>query len=148
MDSRHSSLLAGTKRALRTERDVRLAVVFGSVAVGEDHPDSDLDLLIVRRSSTACARAALSIRLSQSLAKRVHLVDLEQAEAAPALLADVLLEGRPLIDRDCLWGGLLARRAKIIRCARSEEAAVTARARDAVLAARARNQEADAPRAA
>lgn len=139
----HWSLLGGLKHALRTERDVRLAVLFGSTATGEDRPDSDLDLLIVRRSSTARARAALSIRLSRSLPKRVHLVDLEQAEFSPALLADVLLEGRPLVDRDGLWGHVLDRRAEIIGRARDEEALLAAKAHDAVMAARARIREAD-----
>lgn len=141
--SSHWRLLAGMKHALRTERDVRLAVLFGSTAVGEDRPDSDLDLLIVRRSATARAKAALSIRLSRALSKQVHLVDLEQAEASPTLLADVLLEGRPLIDRDGLWGGLLDRREEIVGRARAEEAALAARAREAVLTISARVQEAD-----
>lgn len=140
--SGHWTLLAGMKHALRTERDVRLAVLFGSTAVGEDRPDSDLDLLIVRRSTTARARAALSIRLSQALSKRVHLVDLEQAEASLALLADVLLEGRPLIDRDGLWASLLDRREEIVSRARAEEAALAASAREAVLTISARVQKA------
>lgn len=140
----HWGLLAGMKHALRTERDVRLAVLFGSTAVGEDRRDSDLDLLIVRRSTTARAKAALSIRLSQSLSKRVHLVDLEHAEASPSLLADVLSEGRPLIDRDGLWVGLLDRRAEIISRARAAEAALAARAHQATLMLTAGIQEADA----
>lgn len=141
--SGHWRLLAGMKHALRTERDVRLAVLFGSTAVGEDRPDSDLDLLIVRRSTTARAKAGLSIRLSRALSKRVHLVDLEHAEESPALLADVLLEGRPLIDRDGLWAVLLGRRAEIMSRARAAEAALAVRAHEAVLAIRARIQEAD-----
>jgi uncharacterized protein len=42
----HWTLLSQLKGALRTERDVRLAVIFGSTAVGEDHLGSDVDLLI------------------------------------------------------------------------------------------------------
>lgn len=141
--SSHWRLLAGMKHALRTERDVRLAVLFGSTAVGEDRPDSDLDVLVVRRSTTARAKAGLSIRLSRALSKRVHLVDLEHAEESPALLADVVLEGRPLIDRDGLWGGLLDRRAEIISRARAAEAALAARAHEAVLTLTSGLQEAD-----
>jgi predicted nucleotidyltransferase len=132
MDSDCEKLLAIATDALRSERDVRLAVLFGSTATGEDRPDSDVDLLIARRSSTARARAALSIRLSKTLSKRAHLVDLEHAEAAPMLLADVLLEGRLLIDRDGLWAGLLGRRSEIVSRARSEEAALSLRAQEAI----------------
>jgi predicted nucleotidyltransferase len=143
MDSDREKLLAIATDALRRERDVRLAVLFGSTATGEDRPDSDVDLLIVRRSTTARAKAGLSIRLSQALCKRAHLVDLEHAESSPALLADVLLEGRPLIDRDGLWRSLLDRREEIISHARAAEAALAVRAREAVLAITAGIRETD-----
>lgn len=42
----HWPLLAKLRQALRTERNVRLAVVYGSVARGEDTPQSDLDVLL------------------------------------------------------------------------------------------------------
>ncbi len=136
----HWGLISGLKKALRTERDVRLAVLFGSVATGEDRLDSDLDVLVLRRSASPRTRAALSMRLREALSRTVHLVDLEQAEASPLLLADILLEGRPLLDRDRLWSGLLDRREEILSEAREEEAALAARAREMVLAARARTK--------
>lgn len=142
--SSHWGLLAGMKKALRTERDVRLAVLYGSTAVGEDHSGSDLDLLVLRRSTSMRARAALSLRLSRSLCKPVHLVDLGQAEASPGLLADVLREGRPLLDRDGLWAALLERRDEIAHRASSDEDALAAKAQAAVLAARTRGTKAQA----
>jgi predicted nucleotidyltransferase len=142
--SDHWSLLVGIKNALRTERDVRMAVLYGSTAVGEDGPDSDLDLVILRRSRSPQMRAALSLRLRRHLSRTVHLVDLEQAEASPALLVDVLLEGRPLLDRDGLWSTLLSRRQEIAGAARYEERALAASAHDAVLSARARSGQVQA----
>src|SRR5271168_5054942 len=49
----HWTLLSKLMAVLRTERDVRLAVLFGSTATGEDTPVSDVDLLIVHRRSGA-----------------------------------------------------------------------------------------------
>ena len=43
------SLLSALRRALRTEPNVRLAVVYGSFARGDDVSDSDLDLLVSLR---------------------------------------------------------------------------------------------------
>ncbi|HEY7951390.1 MAG TPA: nucleotidyltransferase domain-containing protein, partial [Solirubrobacteraceae bacterium] len=43
----HWGLLSRLMALLRTERDVRLAVLFGSTATGEDTPVSDVDVLVV-----------------------------------------------------------------------------------------------------
>jgi predicted nucleotidyltransferase len=134
----HWALLSELKGALRTERDVRLAVLFGSAATGEDLADSDVDLLISRRSSDQRGQARLRVRLRCALDKHVHLVSLDQAKFFPSLLADVLREGRPLIDRDGLWGALQERVDEVLADAASEERATAVRARDAVAAARAR----------
>src|SRR5918995_7100742 len=49
----HWPLLHGLRAALRTERDVRLAVLFGSTATGEDTERSDVDLLVSHRRQHA-----------------------------------------------------------------------------------------------
>lgn len=108
----HWTLLRGLKAALRTERDVRLAVLFGSAATGEDHAGSDVDLLVEHRRSGLRALMGLQLRLRQALDRPVHVVTLAQAEETPALLADVLHEGRPLIDRDGRWRTLQEREAE------------------------------------
>jgi predicted nucleotidyltransferase len=134
----HWALLRELKAALRTERDVRLAVLFGSTAIGEDLPESDVDLLISHRCSDQRRQAGLRLRLRRALGKPVHLVSLEQADASPSLFADVLREGRPLIDRDGLWGTLQERVDEVLAQAAREERSTALRARDAVAAARAR----------
>ncbi len=115
--------------ALRAEREVRLAVLFGSTATGENTPVSDVDLLVVRREPDWRGYAALRGRLRGALGTPVDLVDLAQAEEQPTLLADVLREGRVLIDRDGLWGGLIARRGKILAAAAREDEEIAERAR-------------------
>lgn len=63
---------------------------------------------------------------------------LEQAETMPTLLADVLREGRVLVDRDGLWDRLLERQPEISAAAAREERATARRARETVAAARER----------
>jgi predicted nucleotidyltransferase len=134
----HWELLHALRAALRTERGVRLAVLFGSTAAGEDDRDSDVDLLVVHRDPAARALAGLRIRLRAVLDGPVDIVGLEQAETMPTLLADVLREGRVLVDRDGLWDGLLERQPEIVAAAAREEQASARRARETVAAARER----------
>ena len=111
-------LLSSLREALRTEPAVSLAVLFGSRARGDDHPRSDVDLLV--RLRQGADRRKLASRLSESLGLRTRLVALEDAERAPLLLAEVMREGRVVIDRDKAWPALLARRHRIERAARRE----------------------------
>lgn len=136
----HWTLLTTLNRALRTERDVRLAVLFGSTAVGEDGSDSDVDVLVSHRRSGALPLAGLASRLGRALGKRAHVVGFEQARMSPSLLADIVEEGRPLLDRDGVWPGVLVERDKILACAAAEEQAIAARAAQAIVAARERLQ--------
>jgi predicted nucleotidyltransferase len=134
----HWTLFSKLMAALRTERDVRLAVLFGSTATGEDTPVSDVDLLIVHRRTEVMVQVDLRMRLRHALGTPVDVVMLEQAEQQPPLLADVLREGRVLIDRDGLWGELQRRRAEILAAGAREDELIMARARAAVAAARER----------
>jgi len=134
----HWQLLSTLRSALRTERGVRLAVLFGSMAVGDDERRSDVDLLVVHRDPAPRAFAGLRLRLGRAVGRSVDVVGLEQAEAMPTLLADVLREGRVLIDRDGLWEALYGRRREIFAAAEREDRATARHARAAVLAARER----------
>jgi predicted nucleotidyltransferase len=134
----HHALLGKLMAALRTERDVRLAVLFGSTATGEDTPVSDVDLLVVHRCSGGMVQAGLCIRLRRALGMPVDVVMLEQAEAQPALLADVVREGRVLVDRDDLWTGLQERRDQILAEGAREDEQIMIDARATFAAARER----------
>jgi predicted nucleotidyltransferase len=104
----HWPLLRMLRTALRTEPNVRLAVLFGSVATGRESERSDLDLLVVLGDQTAHAVAALAQRLSDRVNREVQLVRLQEAERSPALMADALAQGRVLVDRDDTWRALKA----------------------------------------
>jgi predicted nucleotidyltransferase len=132
----HWELLRALRLALRTEPAVRLAVLFGSSAVGEDDRDSDVDLLVVSRTPVPLAVAGMAMRLRRALDRQVDVVTMEQAEAMPSLLADALEEGRVLVDRDGLWPALRHRRGEIIVAAEAAESASAANARRTVTGAR------------
>ena len=102
----HWALLSELRRALRTEPNVRLAVLFGSLAKGEASEDSDLDLLVSLRNGSAGAVAGLSGRLGDRVGRSVQVVRLEEAERSPTLMVDALADGRVLIDRDGIWSRL------------------------------------------
>jgi predicted nucleotidyltransferase len=104
----HWPLLRTLRAALRTEPNVRLAVLFGSIATGRESDHSDLDLLVVLGNQTAGAVAALAQRLSDRVDRDVQLVRLQEAGRSPSLMADALSQGRVLVDRDLVWPGLKA----------------------------------------
>ncbi len=135
---RHWELLSRLRAALRTEPAIRLAVLFGSTAIGEDDEGSDVDLLVVHRNPKPLVLAGVRLRLRRALGRSVDVIDLDDAETMPTLLADVLSEGRVLIDRDGLWAPLCERRAEIFRAADREDREVAARAWAAVADARKR----------
>lgn len=134
----HHELLTKLRTTLRTERGVRLAVLFGSTATGDDSDGSDVDILVALVESEPGDLAALRRRLQTALDRRVHLVTLDNASRAPSLLADVLDEGRVLIDRDGRWAAVASSRESVFERARREDAALMRRAAAAVSASRMR----------
>lgn len=110
----HWSLISQLRRALRTERDVRLAVLYGSLARGDEDADSDLDLLVSLTGDRFHAALSLVLRLQPLVGRRVDVAHLERVEAtAPLLLDRILDEGRVLVDRDGEWRNMRARQRAI-----------------------------------
>jgi predicted nucleotidyltransferase len=107
----HWRLVGRLLAALRTEPNVELGVLFGSVARGTDVEGlSDVDLLVELRRSSPGAIEALRRRLGERAHVNVELVPLEAARRDPMLLSEVLRDGRPLVDRVGMWPGLQAQR--------------------------------------
>ncbi len=111
-------LLSELRAALRTEPSVRLAVLFGSRARGDDRDGSDIDLLVALEPGTASP--GVRRRLADQISARIELVDLEEAERAPILLAEILGDGRVLVDRDEMWPRLLDDRERVERASARE----------------------------
>ncbi|HEX5853038.1 MAG TPA: nucleotidyltransferase domain-containing protein [Solirubrobacteraceae bacterium] len=119
--------------ALRTEPNVELAVLFGSVAREADATDgSDIDILIELRRPLPGALEALHARLAGALGSDVELVPMRSAERDPHLLAEILRDGRPLVDRGDLWPVLQEKRASTQARARQEGRTLQTEARAAV----------------
>jgi predicted nucleotidyltransferase len=118
---RHWPLLRDLRAALRTEPNVRLAVLFGSQATGEATPRSDVDVLARLVDPSAARVADLAGRLERRLGRDVQLVLLRDAERAPSLLADALEAGRVLVDRGHEWPALRAQLPRWRRRAMASE---------------------------
>jgi predicted nucleotidyltransferase len=101
------------RSALRTEHNVRFALLFGSRALGTDGPNSDVDVLVALRDPDLAHLIDLKTRLSDVLGREVDLVVLDQAKREPAFLAQALDEGRVLVDRDRRWRGLRAQKGRL-----------------------------------
>lgn len=114
-------LLAILRATLRTEQNVRLALLFGSAARGTDDPASDLDVLVDLRDPSLERVAELNAKLAAATGRRCDVVRLQDAERAPSLLADVLAEGRVLVDRGRLWPRLHAMEDDLRRRGRRED---------------------------
>lgn len=129
----HWPLVARLRAALRTEPSVALAVLFGSVARGDEiRGASDVDLVADLRNPSGEALQALSARLTDRLRQEVQIVPLRRAEGNPLLMAEILRDGRPLVDRDEAWARLQASGARIEEQAAAARGALRTEARSAL----------------
>jgi predicted nucleotidyltransferase len=116
-------LISTLREALRTEPNVRFALLFGSAARGTGTPASDIDILVRLRDSSLDRTVDLGTKLTDITGRRVDVVRLEDAQAHPAFLADVVGHGRVLIDRDGSGTSLRRRHASLSRRARARRPA-------------------------
>jgi predicted nucleotidyltransferase len=117
----HWELLSEVLSWLRTRPNVRLAVVYGSVARGDDRSESDLDLLVSFAREDAHTAASLAATLGEEIGRRVQVVSLAAAARAPLLLLDVVREGRVLVDRDGEWPAVTRRERQLAQDAAAAE---------------------------
>jgi predicted nucleotidyltransferase len=105
----HWEALSALREALRTERSVAAAVVFGSFARGDDTAKSDIDLAVHTRGARF-ERARLRDSLSAACGRRVDVVDWDTLRTAPEMELAVATDGRPLIDRVAAFPAIRAQR--------------------------------------
>jgi hypothetical protein len=60
--------------------------------------------------------------LTDATGRRVDVVRLEDAESEPSFLADVIADGRVLVDREGLWPRLRSRESGLRRTGRRSQA--------------------------
>jgi predicted nucleotidyltransferase len=121
-------LISALRRTLRTEHNVRLALLFGSAARGTDTPESDVDVLVALSDASLDRVVDLEAKLTAATGHRVEIVRLEDAERQPSFLAEIAAVGRVLVDRDGMWtqlrdhGSRLHQQARIERNQETETA--------------------------
>ncbi len=125
----HWPLLARLTEALRTHRDVRLAVLFGSVARGDESEVSDLDVLVELHDGLLDSLRQIRRRLRDATQREVQIVSVDAATTSPSLMADVVRDGRVLVDRDRAWPAWRERAASLRAAASRESADAESRAR-------------------
>ena len=118
---RNWRLLQTLREALRTEPNVKLAVLFGSTARGDAGPRSDVDLLVAWKDWSRARPGALLAKLEDATGREVDLIRWEQAKKSPLLMDQVLSEGRVIVDRGYVWSRLLAEQDRIIARGRRHE---------------------------
>lgn len=122
-------LLSALRAQLRTEPNVRLALLFGSTAVNRNTPDSDVDLLVALRDPSFERLLDLGAKLEAGVGRHIDLVELGDAETDPAFLARIVAEARVLVDRERRWPQLRGSQERLARRGSRREAA---RARSAL----------------
>ena len=117
----HWPLIAKLREALRTEHNVRFAMLFGSTARGEESEDSDVDVIADLRDADFGRVLDLTSKLGSVAERSVDIVRLEDAEKDPTFLAMALEDGRVLVDRGSAWPRLRAEEAGLRRRGRRRD---------------------------
>lgn len=96
------------RQTLSRQGDIRLAILFGSLAAGDATPQSDLDLAVLMGIPLSTeTRMTLIGELSQAIGRPVDLIDLRVA--GEPLLGQILKHGVRLFGNDTDYAELLKR---------------------------------------
>jgi predicted nucleotidyltransferase len=102
------SIVEDLERQLRTMPDVLLAVLYGSMARGEEGAGSDADVGLLLRDQDLAARYAAEASLGRAARTQLDVVYLD--EAPPLLRFEIARDGVLLLERSPhLWQDFKAR---------------------------------------
>jgi predicted nucleotidyltransferase len=94
--------------ALRSHTDIQLAIVFGSVAVGEQRYESDVDIAIdIGRPLTPQEKMALISQIAEKTGRPVDLIDL--TTAGEPVLGEILKHGVRIVGSKSKYAALLSK---------------------------------------
>ena len=106
MAAAENTLLTELRELLARQDDIRLSIVFGSLAAGRQTPESDLDIAVLTDGPlTTRRKMALIDALAQVSERPIDLIDL--SKAGEPLLGEVLKHGQRLTGTDSTWATLL-----------------------------------------
>ncbi len=88
---------------------LKLALVFGSVARGTARPDSDLDIAVASEKGELEAEERMDIigALAQETGRPIDLIDLHAV--SPPLLGQIVRHGHRVLGGDTAYGQLISR---------------------------------------
>ena len=108
MRAQYENLKQAILAAIDTQPGIRLAILFGSLAVGQERAHSDLDLAVDSgRRITTGEKLALVNELAERTGRPVDLVDL-YAVGEP-LLGQILRHGKRLLGSETCYANLIRR---------------------------------------
>jgi len=94
--------------ALKAMPAIRQVILFGSIATGKAHADSDLDLAVdAGRPLTSSEKMQLISQLAISLGRPVDLVDIKTV--GEPLLGQILQYGKRIMGSDTEYARLISR---------------------------------------
>ena len=94
--------------AIGTQPGIVLAILFGSLAAGKGHAESDLDLAVdAGRRLTASEKMALISELAGRTGRPIDLVDVRTA--GEPLLGQILRHGKRILGSDTHYANLLCK---------------------------------------
>src|SRR6478672_11050256 len=83
----HWDLMGSLNRSLRTEPNVAVGALYGSMARGDERLDSDVDVLVQFRKERELRAMELAMRLEHTLGRHVDVTSLQRVrETAPLLV--------------------------------------------------------------
>ena len=101
-----NTLLTKLRELLACQDDIRLSIVFGSVADGRETAESDLDIALLADSPlTPERKMALIDALAQMSERPIDLIDL--STVGEPLLGEILQHGQRLTGADSTWATLV-----------------------------------------
>ena len=99
---------AQLKEVLADFPKIALAVLFGSVALGRQRADSDLDIAVAAgHPLNAHEKICIINALAERTGRPVDLIDL--SVVSEPLLGQIVRHGRRLLGSDTLYGNLISR---------------------------------------
>jgi predicted nucleotidyltransferase len=101
------SLDVQLKEVLAHFPEITFAMLFGSVALGNQRADSDLDIAVAaKKALTAHEKITLISALADSTGRPIDLIDLKLV--SEPLLGQILRHGRRILGSDTLYGELIS----------------------------------------
>lgn len=96
------------KQLLSNDKRIKLAIIFGSIAMGKETPESDLDIAILEEKPISTRRKYKLIeKLALKVGRSIDLIDLHTV--GEPLLGQILKYGQRIKNNDLLYAQLLTK---------------------------------------